>query len=787
MLKNYLKIAWRQLLKNKTYSFINLFGLTIALSVFLIIGLYITNEISYDKHLEDSDRIVRIVREDTETRKPEIAVSPPGLYHAIDGLYPEVEAMTEISTPGRRLLTVNGQPFYAESLINADPQFFDVFSFNILKGDARKALEAPGNIILTQSLANRLFGDTPALGQTITYEDQVELTVAAIVEDPPSNTHFTFDALKSLSTSQRFRYTDGIKWSYFTGGYIYVKLKDVSSISSFRNKLARFDEAAEKPKWETGNRLSIQPLTSIYLGPDLTNEIAPLGNTTYMYLFGSIGILILALACINYMNLSSAKALQRFREVGVRKTFGAQRKQLIAQFLGESALLCLITLPIAIVIAEAILPVINEMLSLQLSLTGSQYIPLLLALPLIVLITGLLSGSYPAFFLSSLKPGNAFTNRQGSIKASSLRKSLVVFQFVAGILLIISTITIYSQLEYVQNKNLEFQKEHIITYEAGMLEDQYPAFKQMLQNESSIVSMTSGPPPGLGYKNMTTAIEDSLTNEKTLLSMLRVDHNYPQTLGLKLKSGRYFSEDRPTDKNNTVLLTEKAVQILNLGEQPLGKTIELSDNDLQVIGVLENYHNASLFSDVQPVAFIYQPEYNWTGIIRLSGGNTQAALSTIKAAWSSFFPSRPFEFRFLDQRIDQMYRKDQKLASLFTGFSIIAVVVACLGLFGLSAYSAERRTKEIGIRKVLGASIGSILSLLSRDFVMLVIISFVIAIPIGSYAIDQWLSNFAYKIEPGPGIFALAGGTAFAIALLTVSWQSIKAAMANPVDSLRNE
>lgn len=786
MLKNYIKIAFRNLYRNKFYSGINIIGLSLAITVFTLIGLYITNELSYDKHFESSSQIYRIVQENAKTGKVILASVPPGLGSSINDLFPEIELLTELSFPGKRLFRINENSFLTENVISADSNFFQVFSFKSIAGNLETALSSPSKIVLTSSLSKRLFGDTDPIGKTINYENIRDVQVTAVVEDPPVNTHFNFEAILSLTPDQIKERNEGIKWQFFNAGFIYVKLKDQSLAKNLVTKIQEFESKASKPSWMGDDyKLGLQPLTSIHLSTGISNEIAPQGNPKYLYFFGSIAIILLAIACINYMNLSSVQALNRSKEVGVRKTFGAQKSQLMFQFLGESILLCLLTIPITLIAIEAILPFLNNWMDLSLSLEGDQYLPFLLALPNILLFTGIISGSYPAIFLSSMQPKNALNNAFKIRKTGWTLRSLVIFQFAVSVVLIVSTLTINSQLKYIQEKSLGFDKEQLITFSSGILKEQYAVFKDELSKEPSVVSVTSGPPAGLGHINYSFKIKDDKNNEH-FVSTITADYDYAQTLGLDLKEGRWLSKEYPSDIENSVLITEEAAKVLGYNKSP-GGFVTISGEQKKVVGILKDYHNAALFQEIQPVVIMLNPGNNWTGIIRLSKNNTQQGLEAVEKAWNAIAPNRPFEFSFLDQRIEAQYRKDEKLARLFMGFTFIAIFVACLGLFGLSAFIIKSRSKEISLRKILGASLTNISGLLSKEFIKLIFIGFLLAIPISWYIMNKWLSEFTYRINISYGTFLLSGVLIILIAIATICSQIIKAATTNPVESLKSE
>ena len=786
MLKNYFKIAWRNFQRNRFYTFINLTGLTIALSVFIVIGLYITNETSFDKSFSDSDRIYRITQQRADDIINSMASVPPGVGNSVAGRFPEVDVVTEVGIPSRRLFTSEQNPFHINKLVSADQNFLSVFDFEVLRGDPQQALSEPRNLILTKSEAEKIFGDEDPIGKVLNYENAYDVKVAAIIQNPPANTHLSFDALLSLSQAQINNRSTDIRWQFFGGGYVYLKLNEGASSNALQAKLREFEKNSNKPEWmQETSELTLQAVTDIHLGPALGNDISPQGDKTNLYLFGGIGILILLLACINYMNLSSAQAMERYKEVGVRKTFGAEKMQLRLQFLMESVLISAITLPFAFVLVELALPYINNALDLSISLFEPQYRPFLLIVPLIILITGFLSGSYSAFFLSSLKPGKVLKSNSGSSGGIFIRRSLLTFQFTASLMLLICTITIFTQLDYISQKNLGFDKEQVIFFSTAHLGDEYNTFKQNLATESSITQVTSGLPAGTGYSSYMKVDKDEETGEETRISFISTDYDYAETLGLKLLSGRYFSEEYASDQDNAVILNEEAALVFNINTS--GSIVNIFGEEKLVVGIVKNYHNSSLMSKITPLALALSPGNNTFGMIRLSAGNIQQGIEAAEATWAALVPGRPFEFTFLDEFIERQYQKDQKLANLFTAFAGIAMLVACLGLLGLAAFSTKRRVKEIGIRKVLGASALDIVQLLTREFLVLVSIGLLFAIPAGWYGISKWLSGFEYRIDIGLWIFVLAALPIVLVTVLTVGSQSMKAALMNPINSLRNE
>ncbi len=770
-------------------SFISVGGLALGLAVCFVIGLYLLHELSYDRFVPDSKRIARIiVQSDNHGGIAEVA---PGLANAIETKLSGVETVTQLQGGRETLITYANQSFKIDNVFWADSNFTEIFPLKALKGNAEIALEQPHQAIITRSAARRLFANKEAMGKILTVELYPGYTsdykATAVVEDPPTNLHFDFNALLSLSHPSRIqaRYGGDIQWGFY-GSYVYLKFNKGVSISSFQNRLTHLEKQL-KPEARRGDPVfTAQPLTEIHLGPNMGNAIASQGNKKLLYIFSVIGLLILAIACFNYMNLSTARALPRADEVGVRKTVGATRKNLFAQFMAEAILTSLLAFPIALLMTELSLPFVYEFLGEQFAFSLFGY-PLLLLIALaVVIFSGVISGIYPALAISSYSPAKIFKKRGTSGKSSlTLQKSLVVIQFTVVILFIASTTVIYRQMNFIQNKELGFDKEQVVYFSVGILQDQYNVFKKKVVKNASVVNMTAGPPPGLGRKNKAVMAEDSTGSQK-FLNILQVDYDYIETMGLQLKNGRGFSKNYSSDLSSAVILTESAINWFNLAENAVGQTVEINGTR-EVIGVIEDFHNEPLKKTIQPVALTLSTGPHYNALVRLASGNIESGLADIQRVWESFLRVRPLSVSFLDASIEAQYRKQQQQATLMTVFAFIAVIIACTGLFGLTALLMLNRTKEVGIRKVLGATVTGIVVLLSKDFLKLVLLGFIIAIPIAWYAMNQWLQDFAYRIELGAGIFLLAGGLALVIALATVSWQSIRAALANPTESLRSE
>lgn len=793
MIASYVKTAWRNITKQKLTAFISISSLAIGLAVCFIIGLYVLHEWSYDRFVPDSERIARVVVENEEGYR---AATPPGLAHALETGMSGIESLTEVSGSQELIMASEEASLEIGSTFWADSNFTDIFPLKEIGGDAARSLSRPGMAVLTHSSARRLFGDDDPLGKVLEVEYgpgvSVDHEVGAVVEDPPANMHFRYNVLLSMThPAQRAqRYGDEVQWNYW-GGYVYVKVEEHVGLPAFRERMTRLESRMEKPdSWDDEPVLAAQKLTDIHLAEGVSSEIAPQGDRQYLLIFSAIGLLILGMACFNYMNLSTARTLPRADEVGMRKVAGASRGSLVLQFLTEAVVTALLAFPLALLITEAALPPVQEFLGKEFAFGLFETPVILLAAAGVVLLSGLLSGVYPALVISSCRPADIF--RRGRTQKGggfSLQKGLVVLQFAIAVLFIASTLVIHRQMTFVQQKNLGFDEERVIVLEVGALQERYESFKNEALTHASVQSVSSGAPPGIGWKNMTTTggrASESPDTEQWL-SVINVDYDYVETAGLRLIAGRDYSGEFALDDENAVILNEAAAGWFGLGEEAVGEQVEISDESRTVVGLVEDFHNESLKRNIQPVALLLEPGNRYTGMARLPAGNIDQGLDALRSTWEEFLPGRPFVFSFLDDRIQAQYRTEQRQAGLMSAFSGIALFVACFGLLGLASLMTVRRTKEIGIRKVLGATVRNIVGLLSKDFVKLVIIGFLIAAPVAYYAMNQWLANFAYSIRPGIGLFALAGGMALLIALATVSWQAVRAALANPVDSLRSE
>jgi len=809
MFRNYLKVAFRNLWKNKGYSAINIFGLAVGLATCLLILLFVWDEFSFDRFHEKADRIYRI---DSDIKfggsAMRIAVSSDPMGATLKKDYPQVEQYTRIyASSGAKLLKKDDAYINEEKIAYADSTFFDVFSFPLISGNPKTALNDPNTAVVSESAAIKYFGTTQAVGKVIETNDKVNYKVTAVMRDMPKNSHFIFDVLLSMD-NVRYDFGNYLSHNFHT----YIVLKKGADPADFKRifkevldkyvlpQARAFMPVKSMEEFEsTGNylRYSLMPMTDIHLRSDKFPELAVNGSEQNVFIFSAVAFFILLIACINFMNLSTARSANRAKEVGIRKVLGTERSTLIRQFLTESTLVAFISLLIALLITLFILPFFNDLsgksLTIQ-SLFQPGFLPILLLLPIVV---GFLAGSYPAFYLSSFQPITVLKGKlAGGFRKSSFRSGLVVVQFTATIFLIIATIVVYSQLSYIQNRKLGFSKDQVLMVDnAYVLGNQADAFKQEILKLSGVQmgTLSAFLPVSSSSRSDNTYSKEAVMDPASGLNMQtwEIDHDYLKTLGMELVRGRNFSKEFGTD-SSAIIINETTAKILGYPD-PIGKNIYYSTDGsggsvapLQIIGVVKNFNFESLHHNVGPLCFRLGKS---TGIasFKVSTKNVRELVTKVEATWKKMAPGMPFSYRFLDDAFDNMYRAEQRMGKLALGFSILAIVVACMGLFGLATYAAEQRIKEIGIRKVLGASVSGIVEMLSVDFIKLVLVSALIAFPIAWWAMDKWLTNFAYRIDIKWWVFLVAAAISIFIALVTTSFQAIRAALMNPVKSLRTE
>ncbi|WKN42174.1 ABC transporter permease [Tunicatimonas pelagia] len=793
MLKNYLITAYRNSLKNKLYAGINVLGLAIGITCCLFIALYVQYEQSYDQFHEKKDRIYKVYRTTNQGSYQEIGPTSPPYAEALLNDFPEEIAATVRVMPRSGLITAGEKAFTGDDISFVGRDFLQVFTFPLLQGDPATALSEPGSVVLTKAMAQKYFGNKDPIGKELEYENEYPLLVTGVLAPVPENSHIEFDFLASVHLFEQEEWFTG--W-WNNNMMTYLLASEGVSEAALEEQFPAFMEKYMGEDFERlGLRLglTLSPLTEIYFANNVQFDMwTKHGNRTMTYIFLVVAVFILLIACINFMNLATARAARRATEVGVRKSLGANRSDLIYQFFGESFLTTFVAVLFTIVLMTTTLPIFNQFaeINLTLSLTDGIAFPILLLG--IALVVGLLAGSYPAMFLSAFVPAKALKggNRVGA-KGQYLRKGLVVFQFVISIVLMVAVLVVVQQMNYVQDKQLGFNKERVMLLEVDNEEiyEQRETFKDQLRQHARIaqVSAASGEPGG--FHDMYT-FDVQGKEEQVIMNTLFTDENYLETMGLTLLAGRNFSEDRQTDAQEAIIINETAARTLEwTPEEALGKEITNPFSDTiprRVVGVVEDYHFASLHNEIDPLAIMIGDD-NRIIAIKMTSGSVKPVVGLVEEAWAGIVSQHPFAFTFLDESYDQLYQNEQKQGQIFTVFAGIAIFIACLGLFGLVTFVAEQRTKEVGVRKVLGASVLQLIHLLTKDFAVLVIIALVIASPIAYYAMHQWLADFAYRVTLRPTVFVVAGAAALLIALLTVSYQSARAALANPADSLRNE
>jgi len=812
MFSNIIKVAIRNLIRQPGYTFINIMGLAIGLACSILILLYVINEVTYDSFHTKADRIYRIgVRGQMPGNELNQAVTAAPMMEALLNDYPEVEMACRIGKFGGWLLTYGDKKFTetSETFKFADSTFFQLFDFKLLQGDPKTVLSRPRTLVMTETAARKYFGNEDPIGKTLSVEqDTVIYEVTGLMEDVPVNSHFHFDLLGSMCTIRQSRSTNWVNHNYYT----YIVLAPGTDIDLFTGRMRNMVKKYVGPQIEqflginleqfeaAGNSFGyfLQPIKDIHLHSHLQVEIEPNGNPAYVYMFSIIAVLILVIACINFMNLSTAQAITRAREVGLRKVAGSHKSYLIGQFLTESVFLSLLSLIIAVILVHLLLPQYDNMIRLNLEFNifrNFYIIPLLIILAVIV---GLLAGSYPSFILASFNPVTVLKGEifKGSGK-SLLRSILVVIQFTVAIAILMGTFIVYKQLNYMQKKDLGFKKDNILVIRrSDALGDKIDAFKQEVSQQAGVVGIgNSTHIPSTNYWNNVHWIEGKDRSMTYLIMTSYVSCGFAEALGLELKEGRFFSPSMPTD-SFAVVINEATVRALDL-KDPLktrfvnpGETPE-QDQFLPVIGVVKDFHYESMHQEIHPMIFHFMPG-NWEGyiIVRLGGGDSKKTINFIQKTWEEFNERYPFEYFWLDDEFGKLFEPERRTGQILLVFSILSIFISCLGLLGLISYSTAQRTKEIGIRKATGASVGRVVYLLSRDTIKLLAISAAFSIPV-YFGISKWLQNFAYRIDFNPILFILylliIGAIVFLIALLTVSYVSYTAATRNPAESLRVE
>lgn len=811
MLKNYFKIAWRNLVRNRVFSAINIAGLAIGLASCMLISLYVIDELSFDRFHEKSNRIVRTTFKGTMQGGiiNESHAMPPTAA-ALKADYPEVLEATRLRQGGRPLVLLNNKLYNDEKLAYVDSNFFSVFTLPFIAGSPKTALLEPNTIVLSETTARKYFGKTDVVGKTVNFKDwNKTLRVTGVMKDIPSNSHFRFDLLGSMASLDEAKSTSWMTSEFFTylvlpKGYDYKKLEaklpaTIDKYISPQLKQSMGVTMAEFRKQGNNLELRLQPLTDIHLRSDFQYDLDANGDITYVYIFGAVAVMMLLIACINFMNLSTAGSSKRAREVGVRKVMGSDKSELVGQFLTESILLTSLAMVLAILLAIVALPVFNELSGKNLSLKWDAVPRLIPALIGFGLFVGIFAGSYPAFFLSSFKPitvlkgGSSVIKFSSSGKSFNLRSGLVVFQFFMSIILIVGTTVVFQQLQFIRNKKLGYNKDQVIVIPVWSLGKNMEAFREGLTHDSRVanVSLSGYVPAGPSDNNNFTVNPDGKTDRMVKTLRYEVDYNYLSTLGMEMARGRNFSKEFGMD-STAIIINETAVRTFGwTPENAMDRIITRNDNEgkkatYHVIGIVKDFHFRSMHEQIGPLVMTLNNGWGWM-MVKARSAEVSGLLASMKSNWDGFHSDMPFSYTFLDERFNETYKAEQKTGQILGTFAGLTIFVACLGLFGLATFTAEQRTKEIGVRKVLGASVAGIIALLSRDFLKLVIIALLIATPAAWWLMDRWLEEFAYKIDVTWWMFALAGALSVLVALCTISYQSVKAALMNPVESLRSE
>ena len=810
MIRNYLKIAWRNLIRNKAFSLINIFGLAFGLAICLLITLFVTDELSFDKYNNKADRIFR-VNTDIHINNSDFKdrVTPAPMAAALIKDYPQIEQSVRIIGGGSILVKKGEETVTEPNAFAADASLFDVFTLPMIAGNPKTALSQPNSLVISESIARKYFNNTDAIGKTLTVDNTTQYKITGVIKDTPAQSHLHFNFIKSLAGDSDAKSDFWLNNNYTT----YLLARPGTSQQTIDQYLAEVVEKYVSPQLQNLVHSNISdlekkgdhfkytsiPLTRIHLHSTLNNELEASGNVQYVYIFIIVGIFILLIACVNFMNLSTARSAGRSKEVGVRKVMGSTRSNLIFQFLTESILTSFIALVLALVLTFCLLPYFNQVSGKEISPYHISSLWLLPGLLVATLFVGLLAGSYPAFFLSAFQPVQVLKGKLAvGFKGSWLRDSLVVFQFATAIILIIGTLVIYSQLNYIRNKNIGYNREQVLVLKnAYSLGDHAKTFKNEVLQISGVTAGTrlnALPTSGMSGMNSNAFSKDasmSASQTSTILDWA-VDADYIPTLGMQMVKGRNFSAQMPTD-SSAIIINETAARLLAF-KNPLHEKLYDSNQQagtteaLQIIGIVKDFNAGSMRYETKPI-ILRLSKYGDRFAFRIQSNNIQSVLKQIENKYHAIegMAGQPFLYSFMDEDFDKLYNAEQRTGKIFTSFAFFAILIACLGLFGLVTYAAEQRTKEIGIRKVFGASVGNIVRLLSSDFLKLVFIAAIIAFPLGWLAMNYWLQDFAYRTTIGWWVFGTAAFMAVFITIATTSFLAIKAALANPVKSLRTE
>jgi putative ABC transport system permease protein len=789
MLKNIFKTAIRHIVKHAGYSILNILGLSLGITSALFLVIYVSDEVSYDRYHDKADRIYRVSSKITESddQFTWIVAQLPFAPQVLQD-YPEVEAAVRFIDMPRALYKYEDKEYNEANFYYVDSALFDIFTYKVIRGDVRKALTEPNKIVLTEKTAARYFGDADPIGKTLSTDNR-SFEVTGIIGDVPSNSHFRFDALAS-----RNNLPEQIgSWGNF-GVFTYLLLPEGIDVKAFETKMQGMYAAYMEPIFGALNikiEYILEPITRIHLYSRNPSEPEPTGSITYVYIFAIVALFLILIAAMNYMNLATARSSRRAREVGLRKVVGSRRSLLVFQFLSESTALTVISLVISLILLAALLPRFNLLAGKSFDLHVITSPAVLFSLLGIILIAGLFGGSYPALFLSKYSPVTVLKGEITQGSAGSLfRKILVVIQFTVSVIMIVCTLVVFRQLSFLKNADQGFDQENVLGLELNRsMTSRYPVLKQALLDNPNIKYVGStNTPVGEGSGKLLFDVETDQGMSQRGINFAVVDHDFVEALGITIVQGREFQEDMPSDTLSGVVVNETFVKRMGWSD-PIGKKIEAGDENTlraRVVGVMKDYHQTGMYNEIESLLLAYRTINNFV-YVKLSGKDTEKTLSFIESTWKEVFPDQPYSYTYLTERFNRQFETDEKRGLIFTLFTVLAIIIACLGLFGLASYTVEQKTREIGIRKVFGASERVILLLVVKEFLILASISIVIAVPVAYFFMSSWLENYVYRTKLGVPLFLLAGLLTLLITFVTISYKAWQAAVTNPASSIRTE
>lgn len=797
MLRNYLKVGLRNLRRTTFFSLINITGLAIGMAGTLMILMYVANELSYENFHKNRKQIYRLSVEFGEKGNTmKFAGAMPALAPAAIEEFPEVLNAVRFYRDEHAVIQNQNQKFSEPNVFFADSSVFDVFTFPLVEGRAETSLSEPFSVVLTISEAAKFFGHVNPIGKTLLYNNEIPLKITGIMQDIPANTHLNCEYLISFSSLQSLGKLREQPWKVFGDIYTYLYLGKDTNISQITQKIFSLLKRNTDEKFASIIKFDLLNLSDIHMKSDAIVDLAPRGNMSFIYIFTSVAFLILLIACFNFVNLSTARSLKRSKEVSMRKVLGARRFQLIKQFMGESLIMTILAVILAFVLFELFYPLLNSFLENSLSSGQQSYQYLYFLIPFIVFVVGVLAGFYPALFLSRHQPVHALTDWPPPARKFNFRRISVVIQFSMALILIIGTLVIFKQLHFMKNSELGFEKQNVVLLNFQPKDPDYKGKYSVLLNQFHQypqVQSISGAytiPGRVSKETKTIRMKTDIEIHDYTIQAISVDHGYVDSMGMEILRGRDFDKDISSDETQAILINEAAVNQFGLNK-PVGQKFQVPGRggvkEMVVIGVVKNFHIYSFKQKIEPLMLYINPEYFYTIAVKISPQNTENTLALLENTWEDIFPASRFNYTFLEDSYASLYASEEKIFQLLTLFAGLAIFVACLGLFGLASYMAEQRHKEIGIRKVLGADVSSILALLSKDFTKSVLIANLIAWPAAYFIMHKWLQNYAYRIDLNIGIFILAGFAVLIFALLTVSFQAVKAALTDPVESIRYE